>query len=134
MGVCVHYASKWSILFNNFQTRAAGEPVQKHTFRGGTSTLHTHIVCHKKSHFQVYKEHCDATGITMHSHVIPPGEDDIMTQSQSTLNGKFVCKPPTFTKEGLLEYIMELIVMEDEVHYFNIYIVSIYLHHTRQYN
>ncbi|KAG1894364.1 uncharacterized protein F5891DRAFT_1195344 [Suillus fuscotomentosus] len=34
----------------------AGEPVQNHTFRGGTSTLRTHIVHHKKSHFQVYKE------------------------------------------------------------------------------
>jgi hypothetical protein len=120
--------------FNNFQTRAAGEPVQKHTFRGGTSTLRTHIVRHKKSHFQVYKERCDAAGITMHSRAIPPGEDDIMTQSQSTLDGKLVCKPPAFTKEGLLEYIMELIVTEDEVRCFYIYIVSIYSHHTRQYN
>ncbi|KAG1734224.1 uncharacterized protein EDB91DRAFT_1251009 [Suillus paluster] len=91
----------------------AGEPVQKHTFHGGTLTLRTHIVCHKKSHFQVYKEHCDAAGITMHSHAIPPGEDVTMTQSQTTLNGKLVCKPPAFTKEGLLEYIMEFIVMED---------------------
>ncbi|KAG1883996.1 hypothetical protein F4604DRAFT_1677163 [Suillus subluteus] len=92
----------------------AGEPVQKHTFRGGTSTLRTHIVHHKKSHFQVYKERSDAAGITMHFHAIPPGEDVTMTQSQSTLDGKLVCKPPAFTKEGLLEYIMELIVMEDE--------------------
>jgi hypothetical protein len=101
--------------FNNFQTRSAGEPVQKHTFRGGTSTLRTHIVRHKKSHFQVYKERCEAAGITMHSRAIPPGEDDIMTQSQTTLDGKLICKPPAFTKEGLLEYIMELIVTEDDI-------------------
>ncbi|KAG1868644.1 hypothetical protein F4604DRAFT_1682281 [Suillus subluteus] len=94
--------------------KSAGEPVQKHTFRGGTSTLRTHIVRHKKSHFQVYKERCEAAGITMHSRAIPPGEDDIMTRSQTTLDGKLVCKPPAFTKEGLLEYIMELIVTEDD--------------------
>ncbi|KAG2063941.1 hypothetical protein BDR04DRAFT_1163139 [Suillus decipiens] len=50
----------------------------------------------------------------MHSHAIPPGEGVTMTQLQMTLNGKLICKPPAFTKEGLLKYIMELIVMEDE--------------------
>ncbi|KAG2069785.1 hypothetical protein BDR04DRAFT_1156286 [Suillus decipiens] len=50
----------------------------------------------------------------MHSHAIPPGEDVTMMQSQMTLDGKLICKPPAFTKEGLLEYIMELIVTEDK--------------------
>ncbi|KAG1900848.1 uncharacterized protein F5891DRAFT_980056 [Suillus fuscotomentosus] len=102
----------------------AGQPVQKHTFRGGTSTLHTHIVHHKKSHFQVYKERCDAAGITMHSCAIPPREDVtiMQMQMQMTLDGKLVCKPPAFTKEGLLEYIMELIVTEDEVRRFFMFI------------
>ncbi|KAG1752300.1 uncharacterized protein EDB91DRAFT_1077735 [Suillus paluster] len=93
----------------------AGEPAHKHTFRGGTSTLRTHIVRHKRTHFQVYKQRCDAASITMHSRAIPPGEDHL-TVTQSTLDANLVSKPPMFTKEGLLEYIMELVVTEDEVH------------------
>ncbi|KAG2029213.1 hypothetical protein BDR03DRAFT_1018731 [Suillus americanus] len=91
----------------------AGEPAQKHTFRGGTSTLRTHIVRHKKTHFQVYKQRCDAASITMHPRAIPPGEEHL-TATQTTLDANLVAKPPVFTKEGLLEYIMELVVTEDE--------------------
>ncbi|KAG1779414.1 hypothetical protein EV702DRAFT_1043844 [Suillus placidus] len=91
----------------------AGEPAQKHTFCGGTSTLRTHIVRHKKTHFQVYKQRCDAASITMHPRAIPPGEEHL-TATQTTLDGNLVAKPPMFTKEGLLEYIMELVVTEDE--------------------
>ncbi|KAG2359367.1 hypothetical protein BDR07DRAFT_1488310 [Suillus spraguei] len=92
--------------------KAASEPTHKHTFRGGTSTLQTHIVCYKQTHFQVYKQRCDAACITMHSHAIPPDED--LTAMQQTLDTILVPKCPVFTKEGLLEYIMELIVTEDE--------------------
>ncbi|KAG1773678.1 hypothetical protein EV702DRAFT_1201002 [Suillus placidus] len=91
----------------------AGEPAQKHTFRGGTSTLRTHIVRHKKTHFQVYKQRCDAASITMHPRAIPPGEEHL-TATQTTLDANLIAKPPMFTKEGLLEYIMELVVTEDE--------------------
>ncbi|KAG1764857.1 hypothetical protein EV702DRAFT_1051228 [Suillus placidus] len=94
----------------------AGEPAHKHTFHGGTSMLRMHIVCHRRTHFQVYKARCDAAGITMHSHAIPPGKD--LTTMQQTLDRNLVSKPAVFTKEGLLEYIMELIVTEDEVHFF----------------
>ncbi|KAG2737535.1 hypothetical protein P692DRAFT_20823711 [Suillus brevipes Sb2] len=78
---------------------------------GGSATCAIHIPWW---HINVYKQWCEAGGITMHHRAIPPREDDIMTQSQSTLDSKLVCKPPAFTKEGLLEYIMELIMTEDE--------------------
>jgi hypothetical protein len=50
----------------------------------------------------------------MHPRAIPPGEDHL-TVTQTTLDTNLVSKPPMFTKDGLLEYIMELVVTEDEV-------------------
>jgi hypothetical protein len=48
----------------------------------------------------------------MHPRAIPPSEDLAVTQM--TLDASLVSRPPTFTKDGLLEYIMELIVTEDK--------------------
>lgn len=96
-----------------------------------------HIARQRRTHFQVYKEHCDAAGIALHSRAIPPGQD--LSTTQSTLDKSLVPKAPVFTKEGLLEYIMELIVTEDEVH-FEYYIfrlgihVKVCSHCGRQYN
>jgi hypothetical protein len=62
----------------------------------------------------VYKQRCDAASISMHPRAIPPGEDHL-TVTQTTLDTNLVSKPPMFTKDGLLEYIMELVVTEDKV-------------------
>lgn len=70
----------------------------------------------------MYKQRCEAVGITMHSRAIPPGED--LTMMQTTLDTSLVVKPPVFMKEGLLEYIMELIVVEDKVCFFILVSVS----------
>lgn len=87
----------------------------------------------KRTHFQVYKQRCEAAGITMHSRAIPPGEDSTVTQA--TLDTSLVAKPLVFTKEGLLEYIMELIVTEDEVFFFLLGIhVEVCSHCGRRYN
>jgi hypothetical protein len=48
----------------------------------------------------------------MHPRAIPPGEDLAVTQT--TLDASLVSRPLAFTKDSLLEYIMELIVTEDE--------------------
>ncbi|KAG1900995.1 uncharacterized protein F5891DRAFT_1188091 [Suillus fuscotomentosus] len=90
----------------------AGEPSQKHTFHGGTSMLRTHVVHNKKTHFQVYRQWCEAGGITMHPRAIPPSQD--LMETQMTLDASLVLRPPAFTKDSLLEYIMELIVTEDK--------------------
>ncbi|KAG1818653.1 uncharacterized protein BJ212DRAFT_1497582 [Suillus subaureus] len=74
--------------------------------------LQTHVVCNKRTHFQVYKQWCEVGGIMMHPHAIPPGKD--LAVMQMTLDASLVLRPPAFTKDGLLEYIMELIVTEDE--------------------
>lgn len=86
--------------------------------------LQTHIVCHRRTHFQVYKARCDAAGITMHSRAIPPGED--LTATQQTLDCNLVSKPAVFMKEGLLEYMMELIMTEDEVHFLILLLVLLF--------
>ncbi|KAG2047002.1 hypothetical protein BDR06DRAFT_1014256 [Suillus hirtellus] len=65
------------------------------------------------SHFQLYKSCCKAANITMHPQVVPTGEVQSLSR-QSTLDGSLAPKVPMFTKAGLLEYIMELIVTEDE--------------------
>ncbi|KAG2755215.1 hypothetical protein P692DRAFT_20640008, partial [Suillus brevipes Sb2] len=92
--------------------RDAGEVESKYTFRGGISTLRTHI-CRNKGHFQLYKSRCEAANITMHPRAVPTGEVQSLSR-QSTLDGSLALKAPMFTKAGLLEYIMELIVTEDE--------------------
>jgi hypothetical protein len=82
----------------------------------------------------VYKQRCDAASITMHPHAIPPGEEHL-TATQTTLDANLIAKPPMFTKEGLLKYIMELVVMEDEVRQVLLfYSFKVYLHHARQYS
>ncbi|KAG1901096.1 uncharacterized protein F5891DRAFT_1187795 [Suillus fuscotomentosus] len=90
----------------------ASEPESKYTFWDGISTLRTHICC-QKNHFQLYKTHCEAAGITMHPRAVPTGEAQCLSR-QSTLNSNLIPKPPMFSKAGLLKYIMELIVTEDE--------------------
>ncbi|KAG2034611.1 ribonuclease H-like domain-containing protein [Suillus americanus] len=68
----------------------------------------------KKNHFQLYKACCQAAGIVMHPCAIPADEDQALSR-QSTLDSILITKAPTFTKAGLLEYIMEFIVTKDEM-------------------
>ncbi|KAG1893226.1 uncharacterized protein F5891DRAFT_986075 [Suillus fuscotomentosus] len=60
-------------IFTRHDKEDAGEPKSKYTFRGGISTLCTRI-CRQKNHFQLYKTHCEAAGITMHPRAVPTGE------------------------------------------------------------
>jgi len=49
----------------------------------------------------------------MHPRAIP--RDYETDSAQATLDGVLVPKVPAFTKSGLMDYIVELIVSEDEV-------------------
>ncbi|KAG1816121.1 uncharacterized protein BJ212DRAFT_1481190 [Suillus subaureus] len=49
----------------------------------------------------------------MHPQAVPTGEVQSLSR-QSTLDSSLALKAPMFTKAGLLEYIMELVVTEDE--------------------
>lgn len=79
-------------------------------FKGGISTRRTHIARHPKCHYPVYRDRCKERGFTMHDRAIPRD-----CKSQPTLDASLTPKIPVFTKAGLMDYIVELIVAEDEV-------------------
>ncbi|KAG2758103.1 hypothetical protein P692DRAFT_20867005 [Suillus brevipes Sb2] len=82
-------------------------------FKGSVSTQRTHIAHNPKCHFPIYKERCAQRGITMHDRAIPH-ECKTTDQLQKTLDSSLTQKIPAFTKSGLMDYIIELIVCEDE--------------------
>jgi hypothetical protein len=95
--------------------RNAGLPLKQSFFKGNITTLRTHISRKPKTHFLIYKAKCDRLEIPINARAVPPSEQGIqsLTGKQSTLDG-VVQILPQFTKAGLLEYIIKLIVSEDE--------------------
>ena len=55
----------------------------------------------------------------MNAHALPKGDGQSLTR-QGTLDGNVIVQPrvPPFTTAGLLDYIVELVVCEDEVSLF----------------
>ncbi|KAG1893156.1 uncharacterized protein F5891DRAFT_1196785 [Suillus fuscotomentosus] len=93
-----------------------GVPAHHCFFKGGMSTLRTHIakrVPHP-NHFAVYQACCKNLQIPMHARACP--KPDGTLQSQGSLDGIVVHQPraPVFTTSGLLDYIVELVVCEDK--------------------
>jgi hypothetical protein len=88
-------------------------------------------------HFQVYKERCGKLGISMHERAIPKSHgidrtsvhfgthvsytnNNSSSLTQTTLDGAIPTRPrvPQFTTAGALDYVVELVVCEDEVRLF----------------
>lgn len=88
-------------------------------------------------HFQAYKERCGKLGISMHERAIPrshgmdrrsvhfssfaaSSNSNSSSLTQTTLDSVIPTRPriPQFTTAGLLDYIVELVVCEDEVRLF----------------
>ena len=79
-------------------------------------------------HANLYKERCTRLSISMNSRALP--KDDMRTLSrQETLDDTVVVQScvPHFTTAGLLDYIVELVVCEDEA---RIYLHLRYIHIT----
>lgn len=53
----------------------------------------------------------------MHARAVPVGMavDNAISLSQTMLDGSMVSAPPPFSKSGLMDYIIELVVPEDDV-------------------
>lgn len=52
----------------------------------------------------------------MHWRSVPVGmADSALSLNQTTLDGSLVPAPPQFSKSGLMDYIVELVVSEDDV-------------------
>ncbi|KAG2080715.1 uncharacterized protein F5147DRAFT_522949, partial [Suillus discolor] len=64
-------------------------------------------------HFPVYKSQCEAQDIALNERAIPASVRN-SSEHQKTLDESLAPKIPQFTKAGLMDYIVELIVSEDE--------------------
>ncbi|KAJ6596097.1 hypothetical protein B0H10DRAFT_1960212 [Mycena sp. CBHHK59/15] len=82
---------------------------------GSVSTLRSHIVRHD-DHFQVYQARSEKLNIEMHPRAIPDTNSSTGNEIQATLDGVVVAQPrPTvFTSEGLRDFLIEMIVTQDE--------------------
>jgi hypothetical protein len=94
--------------------RETNVPLQNCFFKGSISTCCTHIAWNPNCHFPIYKSRCKEKGIIMHECAIPLNVK-VFNGGQQTLDCALVPKPPQFSKSGLVDYIVELIVAKDEV-------------------
>jgi hypothetical protein len=87
-------------------------------FTGSVSTLRTHI-SRRKGHVKVYLERCAALGIEPHPRALQRVSDPTDRLLQSSLDSIVSREPkrPPFTTRGLMDYIVQVIVCEDEVCY-----------------
>jgi hypothetical protein len=85
-------------------------------FTGSSSSLRTHIA-RRKGHVKVYIERCAALGIDPHPRALQRTADSTDRLLQSSLDSIVTREPrrPPFTTRGLLDFIVQLIVCEDEV-------------------
>ena len=85
-----------------------------------------------KDHFQIYKERCTKLNIHLNNRAILPSEAAILYVSsgshganvvlmafssrQTTLDGSIdrQPRPPTFTTQGMLDHVVELVISQDE--------------------
>jgi hypothetical protein len=91
------------------------------------TSFHSH-----DDHFQVYKARCTKLGIHMHPHAVPKRQrnslfvvhilllilrSDWYSESQGTLDSIVTKQPraPPFSSAGLMDYLVELVVSEDDV-------------------
>jgi hypothetical protein len=81
------------------------------------STLRTHI-SRRKGHVKIYVERCEALGIEPHPRALQRVSDSDRS-FQSSLDSIVTREPrrPPFTTRGLMDFIVQLIVCEDEVRF-----------------
>ena len=87
-------------------------------FSGNTSTLRTHIKRKWTTHGPVYLAGCKRVGIKPNHRAVPQERDDARPEKHNTGQGSldgFVARQSRWTKDGLLEHIIELFVTEDLV-------------------
>jgi hypothetical protein len=99
-----------------------GNPVKypgKKFFQGNLTTLRTHIQRQGGEHYLRYCAGCEKASIAPNSRCAPVGDDQSFgtrsTQSSIESFAIPVVKVPTWSREGLLSHICELVVSDDQV-------------------
>ena len=90
--------------------------ISRYMFRFDDSSLSLTMICRHDDHVDLYKGWCARLSISMNSRALP--KDDNQTLSRlGTLDNTMVVQSrvPPFTTAGLLNYIVELVVCEDEI-------------------
>jgi len=67
------------------------------------------------THGKTYKTKCEEEGVTMYPGVEPTQYPTTQGQKNAQIMSFMRAKPSKWTKEGLLEHIIELIVVEEKV-------------------
>jgi len=81
-----------------------------------TSCMHlTGISSNWDTHGNTYKTKCEEQGIAMYPGVEPSPKHTTEGPQNVKITPFMQSKPPKWTKEGLLEHIVELVVLEDKV-------------------
>ncbi|KAF8810837.1 hypothetical protein BYT27DRAFT_7024336, partial [Phlegmacium glaucopus] len=86
---------------------------------GATEDGHWCTLCHNAGHVKIYTERCKKLGIVTNERVYAKSDslESIGPTKQGTLDSIVTRqpRPPAFTTKGLLDYIVEFVVSEDEV-------------------
>ncbi|GLB42145.1 putative hAT family C-terminal dimerisation region [Lyophyllum shimeji] len=81
-------------------------------FTGATSSLRKHISRSWESHGPIYLAKCEKNGVTPNPRALGDDEAD-EDEDQANLDG-FVHAAPKWTREGLLEHVMQFVVEDDQ--------------------
>ncbi|KIL55238.1 hypothetical protein M378DRAFT_18123 [Amanita muscaria Koide BX008] len=90
-----HFAACWCLIINSFDIHLSN-----------------------LGHVKIYTERCAKLGIATNNRVYAKSESlESIGQKQTTLDGVVTHqpRPPAFTTDRLLDYIIELVVSEDEI-------------------
>ncbi|KAF8270572.1 hypothetical protein EI94DRAFT_1798065 [Lactarius quietus] len=74
---------------------------------GSTSSLHMHIA---RNHVDLYRKHCKAFGVEPHPHTLFRSPTESSMERCCHLRGQ----GPIFTSAGVMDYIIKLVILEDE--------------------
>ncbi|KAH8112223.1 hypothetical protein DFH11DRAFT_1728730 [Phellopilus nigrolimitatus] len=80
----------------------------------GISTLRDHIRRAGRDHYPTYRTLCKANSVAEHARCIPVQTESIDTESLQSSLDPFVAAVPTFSREGVLSHIIELVVKDDQ--------------------
>ncbi|KAJ6631849.1 hypothetical protein B0H10DRAFT_1937605 [Mycena sp. CBHHK59/15] len=96
-------------------------PQKKCFLLGNGSSRRTHI-SRNPGHFLVYQRMCEKNNVPVHRQATPKDFFKDQDNSKQTTLDNFATKTPPFSSQGLLDYLVEMMVTEDDVHTFLLFL------------